>query len=141
LLFCLAPLFSLFAAYPLHGQEHRPSCQGMQYEHRNQIDYTLRIAVVAGVAKDVQGSEIRGACVGIFAGKGDKLIAATETTEDGHFEIEGAPNGTYRLVVTAEGLCPANAIVILKNKSRKKKRLAAVMKPSGIDDCSWLELR
>ncbi len=137
----LAVIVFVLVSSPLYGQQPPSTCQNMPYEHHNQVDYTLRVSSVVGVAKDVQGFEVKGACVGIFTENGQKLLAAKETSVDGRFEIEGLPNGRYRLVVTTRVLCAANAAIILKNKSRRGKSLVAVMKPSGIDACSWIELK
>ncbi len=112
----------------------------MLYEDHNQVDYTVHVSSVSGIAKDIQGFEVRGTCAGIFTEDGKKLMAAQETNVDGHFEFNDLPNGRYRLVVSANGWCVANAVIILKNKSRRGKRLVAIMKPRGIDDCSSIQL-
>ena len=139
--YSLLAILCLFIIGPLYGQRPHSTCQGMLYEHYNQVDYTLRVSSVSGIAKDIEGFEVRGACAGIFTENDKKLVAAKGTTLDGHFEIDGLPNGRYRLVVSGEGWCAANALIILKNKSRRGKGLVAVMRTRGIDDCSWIELR
>ena len=137
----LVAIVVVLVGSPLYAQQPSSTCQNMQYEHHNQIDYTLRVSSLVGVAKDVQGVEVRGACVGIFTESGQKLLATKETSADGHFEIKGIPNGRYTIVVTAIGWCAANAVIILKNKSRKGKSMVAVMKPTEVDTCSWIKLK
>src|SRR4029077_14474219 len=109
-------IFLLLIAGPFYGKQARTVCQNMLYEHYNQVDYTIRVGSVSGVVKDIQGFEIRGACVGIFTVNDNKLVVLKGTDADGHFDIDGLPSGRYRLVVSANGLCAANAVIILKNK-------------------------
>ena len=137
----LVAILFLFVVDPSYGQQPHSACHNMLYDDHNQVDYTVRVNSVAGVAKDTQGSEVRGACAGIFTENDKTLMVAQETNVDGHFEIDGLPNGRYRLVVSANPLCAANAVIILKNKARRGKKLIAVMKPRGIDDCSSIQLR
>jgi hypothetical protein len=117
-------------------------CGQMKYEHHNMIDYgPLRISIVQGIAKDIQGFVIPDACVGVFSEADFKIVASGQTDSEGHFKIQNVPDGKYRLVITSDGFCAANAPVVLKSRSRAKKKLVVTMKPSGIDVCSFVELK
>lgn len=131
-------LLLFFTSCPLFAQEPHSSCQNMRYEHHNQIDPPPhRVGFISGVVKDIQGFEVRGACVGIFTEAEQNLLLATEADDKGRFAISGLQPGTYRMVVAAEGFCAANARLIVKGKSKKNK-LNVVMRPSEIDACSWI---
>ena len=56
-------IFLLLIGGQLYGKQARTVCQNMLYEHYKQVDYTIRVGSVSGVVKDIQGFEIRGACV------------------------------------------------------------------------------
>jgi hypothetical protein len=93
----------------------------MAYEHHNQIDCgPLHVTSVRGTVKVFDGYPTRRACVGVLAESDQKLLATADEDDEGNFQLVGA-NGTYRLVVTADGLCAANVAIVLKNKSRGKK--------------------
>jgi hypothetical protein len=110
----------------------------MRYEHHNQIDPPpRRVDFVSGIVKDIQGFEVRGACVGIFSEAEQKLLVATEANENGKFAISGLQPGKYRMVVMAVAFCAANASIAVKGKSKKSK-LTVTMRPSGTDACSWI---
>jgi hypothetical protein len=131
-------LVLFFASCPLFAQEPHSSCQNMRYEHHNQIDPPPRhVGLVSGIVKDFQGFEVRGACVGIFSEAEQKLLISAEADDKGRFVISGLQPGRYRMVVSAEGLCAANGRIIVKGKSKKNK-LTVIMRPSGIDVCSWI---
>jgi hypothetical protein len=131
-------LLVFFASCPLFAQEPHSSCQNMRYEHHNQIDPPpRRVDFVSGIVKDIQGFEVRGACVGIFSEAEQKLLVATEANENGKFAISGLQPGKYRMVVTAVAFCAANASITVKGKSKKSK-LTVTMRPSGTDACSWI---
>ena len=132
-------LLVFFASHPLFAQEPNSSCQNMRYEYHNQIDPPPRhVGTVEGLVKDVNGSDVRKACVGVFTDAEHKLLAATEADDHGRFAVAGLGDGTYRLVISADDLCTANVRIILKNGSRRKKQLIAKMWPRGIDACSWI---
>jgi hypothetical protein len=138
--------FSIIASLAILGcssilaQQRLPNCASLPYERHNQIDYgPLRVTSVRGTVKVVDGYPVFQACVGIFAESGEQLLAAT-ANERGEFLVAGLPNGTYRMVITGQDFCAANVVVILKNKPRGKKTLIAVMKPSAVDVCSYIEL-
>lgn len=124
------------------GQDTRPNCTDLTYESHNQIDYgPLRVSQIRGIAQDAQGVLIPGSCIGVFAKTDHKPIAVTETDENGHFELSGIPDGNYRLVIKYDAFCPANAKVRIDRHVRTKKTLIARMRPSGIDTCSYVELK
>lgn len=128
--------------YPAVAQESKPSCGGMTYETRNQTDYgPLKVASVRGTAKDPQGVMVPGVCVGIFTPIDHKLIMATQTDAEGQFEFRGVSKGEYRLVAKCEGFCSGNAKIWVDAKSRSKKRLDLLIRPAGLDTCSYFELR
>ena len=79
-------------------------------------------------------------CIGIFTETDHKLIAATETDDNGHFELKGVPGGEYRLVAKYKSFCPANAEVRIERRSRSKKLLTVQMRLAGLDTCSFVEL-
>ena len=129
------------ACRSVHAQESHAGCRAMKYENYNQIDYTLRVSSVRGSARLPDGFPIWHGCVGIFSEVSEKLVQFSEIDSEGRFEITGLTNGKYRLVISLDGFCAANTILILKNKRASKKLLSATMKPRGIDDCSYIELK
>ena len=140
--FSMVLSLGLFGCYSTRAQQAHSDCGAMTYEHHNQIDYgPLHVTSVRGTVKVFDGYPARRACVGVFAESDQKLLATAVADDEGNFQIVSLPNGTYSLVVTADGLCAANVAIVLKNKSRGKKKLAAVMKPSAVDVCSYVELK
>jgi len=67
------------------------------------------------------------------------IVATTETSGNGEFEVRGVPNGDYRIVVKYHGLCSANALIRLRQRSGQSKPLIAHMRPAGIDTCSYID--
>lgn len=138
----LVSMALLVLAHYAVAQESGPACSAMGYENRNQTDYgPIKLTTVSGIAKDAEGVIVPGVCVGIFTPTGDRLIKATETDSEGRFEIRGVPNGDYRLVARCEGFCSANAKIRVHTGSRAKKRLHLVIRPAGLDTCSYFELK
>ena len=106
------------------------------------IDYgPLHVAAVRGVAKDAQGIVIPKACVGVFTEAGHKLVATTQTDNDGRFELNDIPDGAYRLIAKYEGFSTANAKLRIELRWQSKKSLTVQMRPTGIDTHSFVELR
>jgi hypothetical protein len=102
------------------GQGIRTNCKDLSYEDRNQTDYgPLQISRIRGIAQDAQGGPIPKACAGIFTETDHKLIAVTETDEDGHFELDGIRDGDYRLMVKDryKVFCPAHAMLRVKQQT------------------------
>jgi hypothetical protein len=110
-------------------------------EHYNQVDCTLRVPSAQGEVKRLDGFSVSQGCVGVFTESGEKLLQTFHLHSEGRFEIGGLMNGKYRLVITAPSFCAANAKIVLKNKHGGKKQLSATMKPRGIDDCSYVEVK
>ena len=52
----------------------------------------------------------------------------------------GWEDGNYRLIVKADGLCPANVPILVRHRRKEKTRLMMHMKPAGIDSCSYGDL-
>ena len=128
--------------FSLCAQEKPESCKTMEYEHRNMIDYgPLRISRIHGITKDAHGMALGSGCVGVFSKDGKRLISATNIRSDGTFDIPKIAKGDYILVVKIDLLCPANAKVKLGSGIRSKSNLIAVIKPSGLDECSWIEAK
>lgn len=138
----LASMAVLVLAHYAVAQESGSPCSAMVYENRNQTDYgSIKLATISGTAKDTQGVAVPGVCVGVFTSIGDKLVKATQTDGDGRFEIKGIPKGDYRLVARCDGFCTGNAKIRVQPGSRSKKRLYLVVRPAGLDTCSYFELK
>jgi hypothetical protein len=124
------------------AEETGGSCKNLSYEDRNQNDYgPLYVAAIRGVAKDAQGVVIPKACVGVFTEAGHKLVATTQTDNDGRFELNDIPEGAYRLVAKYEGFSTANAKLRIELRSQSKKSLTVQMRPSGLDTHSFIQLK
>jgi len=129
-------------AHPALAQESNSRCESMSYENKNQVDYgPLELDAVRGTATDVDGVMVPGACVGIFTPTDHKLIMATRTDDRGQFEFGDVADGEYRLVATFEGFCAGNAKIRVVAGSRNKKYLDLHVRPAGIDESSYFELR
>jgi hypothetical protein len=117
-------------------------CSAMTYENRNQTDYgPIKLTRVNGIAKDAEGVLVPGVCVGVFTPAGDKLIKATQTDGEGRFEIKDIPKGEYRLVARCDGFCTGNAKIRVQPGPGNKKRLNLIIRPAGLDTCSYFELK
>lgn len=132
--------WALFYAFQGVAAQQPSSCTAtMRYENHNQVDpKPLKLHALNGTARDEQGIPISRVCVGVFSEKGHKLVAATETGEDGHFALGKIPPGHYRLVAKHEALCAANVpLVVTLPQSRPEKELVLHMYVAGIDKCSY----
>lgn len=131
----------LAVAFAAAGQGNKTGCKDLSYQNRNQTDYgPLRVAAIQGSAKDPQGVTMPRACIGVFTEIDHKLIAATETDDNGHFAFKDIPMGNYRLVAKYEGFSAANAKLRIE-RSRNKKALVVQMRPAGLDTGSFVELK
>jgi hypothetical protein len=138
----IVSFLAFFACFPIHVQQAPANCSAMEYEHRNPIHYgPWHLTSVRGTVKAIDGFPVFRACVGAFTESDHKLVTATHVDQDGGFQVSDVANGTYRLVVASEGFCAANVAIVLKNKAHGKKKLAAVMRPTGTDVCSYIELK
>jgi hypothetical protein len=123
-------------------QAGQTTCADLTYESRNQIDYgPLRVSVISGIAQDAEGGRIPDVCVGVFTEKEHRLVAMAHSDESGRFELKAVPVGKYRLVAKYEGFCPANARLRIGRLARRKKLLTVQVRPTGIDTCSYIELK
>jgi hypothetical protein len=117
-----------------------PPC-AIEYENHNQIDYgPLVVQDVKGTITDQQHNAVPRVCVGVFSEKDHKLVVATESDADGNFSLQTTPPGRYRLVVKADPLCAANAPLHVVKHKREKQVLQVIMKPRGLDSCSYAEV-
>jgi hypothetical protein len=133
---CLS--FGLLSA----AEETGAGCKNLSYDNRNQTDYgPLNVAAVRGVAKDAQGVVISKACVGVFTEAGHKLVATTQTDDDGQFQLNAIPDGAYRLIAKYEGFSTANAKLRIEQRSQSKKSLTVQMRLTGLDVHSFIELK
>ena len=124
------------------AEEPGAACKNLSYENSNQTDYgPLHVAAVRGVAKDAQSVVIPKACVGLFTEAGHKLVASTQTNDDGQFELNDIPDGAYRLIAKYGGLATANAKLRIEHRSQNKKSLSVQMRPTGLDTHSFIELK
>jgi hypothetical protein len=123
-------------------------CNGsIQYVDKNQIDYELELSQIRGHVIDWSSVPLPRACAALFTEEKDhKLIATTLTNEQGYFELRALKPGKYRLVVWdgQRALCPANVKIILQPRDKHtlgRRNISVHMEASGIDHCSWCELR
>ena len=138
----LVLMIMVVMGWPSIAEEAGSPCAGMAYENRNQTDYgPLKVASVSGTAKDAQGVIVPGVCVGIFTPNDHKLVMATQTDSEGRFEFRGVSRGEYRLIAKCEGFCSGNAKIRVDPGSRSKKRLGLLVRPAGLDTCSYFELK
>lgn len=134
---------SLVCVHRVLAQETSPpGCSEMRYEHFNMVDYgPLRVSKIKGSVKDVQGWIVSAGCVGLFSEDAKVLVAWTAVAPDGSFEIPKVPSGNYKLIVTMLGFCTPNAKIRVGHSFRNNRQLTVVMKPRGIDECSWIEAK
>jgi len=116
------------------------ACGTIVYENRNQIDYgPLAVSAVQGIVMDSTGTSIPKTCVGVFTEADHKLVGSTETGADGRFDLKSIPSGTYRLLVSCEGFCVANARIHVLRSNGRRKALTVHMKTGGVDSCSYID--
>ncbi len=117
------------------------------YEDHNQIDYgPLKVQVVEGTTIiEVGGTHqpgVAGACFVLFTEGDHKLVASAKADSNGRFELKDVMQGRYRLVARAEGLCTANIpLEVVKHSSRTRREILVHFCPSGIDTCSYGDLK
>ena len=90
---------------------------------------------------DAYGVVIPKACIGVFTEASHKLVATTQTDNDGRFEFDDIPDGAYRLIAKYEGFSTANAKLQIEQQSQSKTSLTVQMRPSGLDTHSFIELK
>ena len=129
-------VWSCCAVQSARGQD----CKDMEYGHENQIDpKTIEVGQLTGRAIDARGSPIPHFCVGLFTESEHKLVRYVTADDNGSFTLDtkDLPDGEYRLVGRADGLCPANQRLRVKPHSHRTKTLVAHMIVRGIDICSY----
>ncbi|MGD9588616.1 MAG: carboxypeptidase-like regulatory domain-containing protein [Pyrinomonadaceae bacterium] len=100
---------------------------------------------VEGRAVDSSDVAVPNICVALFTEKGQRFVAQTVTDENGYFRFDKISKGNYRLVgrIEYDWLCPVNVRIrrVSSTSGSGKKKLILQMRPSGIDDCSDVEVR
>lgn len=121
-----------------HAQESAGKCTPT-YQNHNMIDYgPLVFRNLSGRAIDPSSGELPGACLGLFAEDGQRLVAVTETDPKGNFALTAIPPGRYRLVAQCDPLCAANIpLKIVRWPRGRERELVLHMKVRGIDQCSY----
>ena len=111
-----------------------------EYENHNQVDYgPLIVQKVTGTITDPQQIAMAKVCVAIFTEKQHRLLATTESDEEGKFSLKSVPPGQYRLVAKADPLCGASVPLRVVKHQNKRRALHLHMKPRGLDACSYGE--
>lgn len=110
-------------------------------ENHNQVDYgPLKVGIVSGNVIDGVNAPVIGACVLLFNEQNHELVIKTVADAKGRFRLANVAAGRYRLLIKVEGLCTANVPIVL-GPTAEKKAITVHMKPRGVDDCSYGELR
>lgn len=146
------------------AQQESPQCKSLiNYENHNQIDLKpSSVRVVSGrvfnEVSDVgthtanmahENGVIPGACLGLFTEKDHRLIASAVADDEGNFKFKSVPLGRYRLVVydPQNLLCVANMSLRVVGWprggifKRKSTTIMIHMRVSGIDECSYGEVK
>jgi hypothetical protein len=119
-----------------------PSCKDVPYAFRNPLDpKPLELNNLEGVVKDSRDALLVEMCVNLYFEDGTRLIASTKSDDKGRFKFDPKLKGDYRLVAQGLGLCPANRQIHLLGKNGSSKRVVALMRPGGIDECSYIDVR
>jgi hypothetical protein len=116
---------------------------GITYENQNQLDYSLRVRRIKGVATDTRSTSVPGTCVGVFSEPDHRPVASVATDEDGRFSFEAIRPGKYRLVALQEGFGVANVILDVGSWPSggiiHDRRLVVHLRPRGIDITSFID--
>jgi hypothetical protein len=130
--------FLAFMASVFQAQEPTGKC-APTYQNHNMIDYgPLVFRNLSGRAIDPSSAEVPGACLGLFTEDGHRLVAVTETDQDGNFAFATVEPGRYRLVARYDSLCTANIpLKIVRWPRGRQRELVLHMKGRGIDQCSY----
>jgi hypothetical protein len=140
----------LFYATLTHAQRPVRCNLPVEYGNRNQVDpprSTVRSLVGRVVAETGDPAKEIGAvpaCLGLFTEKGHRLVASAEADQRGRFKFGVIRSGRFRLVVREplNSFCLANLSLRVANKPRGKAReLVIHMRPAGVDDCSYGEIK
>lgn len=118
------------------------ACSDIHYEDRNQIAIPpTALPSIHGIALDPKEAPMSNICVGLFTDDpAHRIITAVRTDKSGTFSFSGIRPGTYRVVVNAAGLCPANILIRIVHR-RKGHSLLIHMRPQSLDSCSSFDLK
>jgi hypothetical protein len=134
-------LLILLVAFPALATTHQKDrCNEVAYENNNQVDPSqLKVQKVRGIVTDPQQVPIPQACIALFTPKEHKLVATTESDDQGHFSLPNVRPGEYRLITKYDSLCTAN-VLLRVTRNKKNKTLHVHMKVSALDACSYIDL-
>jgi hypothetical protein len=129
----------MFAAYASFAKD---DCTRVEHQNHNMIDYVpLVVPSILGVAHDKSKVAVPDVCILLFTDDAvHNRVGMTTTDKDGNYELPGIPDGKYRLVAALDPFCAANVPVVVKHKTRKRP-VAIVLQPRGLDSCSYGEYR
>ena len=144
-------LFLMIFIYPLRQaqEHHKITCPpAIEYGNRNQVTpASLKISTVKGRVIAEGGTAAKDAapvpaCLGLFREDDHQLVASTTADEKGRFEFESISAGLYRLVVRdpQNAFCVANVPLQIV-RSQRGKPLVIHLRPSGVDTCSYGDLK
>jgi hypothetical protein len=120
----------------------KDDCTSVEYQNHNMIDYgPLVVPSIIGVAEDKSKVAVPDVCIVLFTDDAaHKRVGMTTTDMDGNYALPVVPDGKYRLVAALDPLCVANVPVVVEHKARKRP-VAIVLQPRGLDSCSYGEYR
>ena len=134
----------------VHAQKGTVPCaMSVEYGSKNQVKpRALAVRTVSGEVIAEVGSPAKSlgsfpACLGLFTQPDYCLIASVAADETGRFSFNSVRPGRYRLVARDPqgAFCVANTEVHVVRRARKSKAILIHLRPAGIDDCSYAELR
>lgn len=116
------------------------ACKEPIYENHNQVEpRPLTVHVARGTVTDPQHVPIPQACIAVFTANDHRLVATTETDDQGRFSLKDIQPGEYRLLAKYDSFCTPNILVRI-TKHRKRKTLQVHMKTPALDSCSYIDL-
>jgi hypothetical protein len=121
------------------AQESNGKCVPTYQDH-NMIDYgPLVFRNLSGHDIDPYSVRMAGGCIGLFTEEDHRLVATTQTDQDGNFAFAKTAPGRYRLVVVFPGFCVANVPLRVVHWPRggRLRRLVLHMMLGAIDTCSY----
>ncbi len=110
------------------------------YQNHNMIDYgPLVFRSLSGRAVDPNSVPMAAGSVGLFAEEDHRLVATTQTDQDGSFKLAAIAPGRYRLVAEFRGFCVANVPlrIVLWPRGGLRRKLVLHMRTTAIDTCSF----
>jgi carboxypeptidase family protein len=122
-------------------QKKTASLYEVKYENHNQIDPdALIVSDLKGQVSDKESVPIPQASLGIYTESEHKLVTSTTSDENGDYKFDKIRLGQYRLVVSYNGFCAANARITITStgpRSLKHRSVYVHMRLRGIDSCSY----